>query len=110
MMSNADLARIINSSEVQEAVRGKVLKSKRAVQKKNPLRNLQAMVKLNPYAMHVKRTEVVAAERRAAAKAAGVAKKRTVDKKVAQARHAKSMDFYRNLVSDDYIRPSSAAQ
>ena len=107
IMTNADLGRIINSAEVQEAVRAKVQKNKRAVQKKNPLVNVQAMAKLNPYAIHVKRSEIVAAQRRAADKAAGAAKKRGLDKATVKARREKSLAFYKNLVSDDYTRPAS---
>jgi large subunit ribosomal protein L4e len=107
LMSNADLGRIINSSEIQEAIRTKNVKVQHAVQKKNPLKNVQAMAKLNPHAVHVKRTEILAGQRRAADKAAGVAKKRVqhADK---NARRAKSLAFYQNLVSDEYVKPSTA--
>ncbi len=94
-MSNADIGRIINSAEVQEAIRAKVTKVKRAPQKKNPLTNLRALVALNPHAIHVKRTEILAAEARAKAKAAGVAEKRAAPNK---ARKAASKAFYQNLV------------
>ncbi len=103
-MSNADINRIINSAEVQEAVRGKITTVKKATQKKNPLTNLAAMAKLNPYAVHTKRSEILAAERRAADKAKGVAKKRApVDK----ARKAKSKAFYQNLVSEEYVKATA---
>ncbi|EPS39893.1 hypothetical protein H072_6398 [Dactylellina haptotyla CBS 200.50] len=52
-VTNADIGRIINSSEIQSvlrAVKGSA-KSKRAGgQKKNPLTNKQVLVRLNPYA------------------------------------------------------------
>ncbi len=104
MMSNADLGRIINSSEVQEAVRAKNVKLHHHIQKKNPLKNVAAMAKLNPHAIHVKRVEITAAIKRATDKANGIAKKRNVhaDKK---ARRAKSLAFYQNLVSDEYVQP-----
>jgi len=104
-MSNADIGRIINSAEVQEAIRAKVTKVKRAPQKKNPLTNLRALVALNPHAIHVKRTEVLAAEARAKAKAEGVAKKRVAPNK---ARKAQSKAFYQNLVAEEYVRPATA--
>ena len=53
IVSQADLARLINSSEVQSVIRGPKgeAKTKRgAVQKKNPLRNKQVLLRLNPYA------------------------------------------------------------
>lgn len=53
IISNSDITRIINSSEVQSAARAPrgVAKTKRAVaQKKNPLHNKQVMLRMNPYA------------------------------------------------------------
>ncbi|GKE67461.1 60S ribosomal protein L4, partial [Tanacetum coccineum] len=49
-MENADLARIINSDEVQSVVRPIKTDVKRAAMKKNPLKNLNTMLRLNPYA------------------------------------------------------------
>ena len=52
VVSQADLTRLINSSEIQSVVRAPKgsAKTKRAgVQKKNPLRNKQVMLRLNPY-------------------------------------------------------------
>jgi len=50
MMSNSDLNRIINSDEIQSIVRAPKDGGKRAPLKKNPLKNIGAMLKLNPYA------------------------------------------------------------
>lgn len=53
VIANADITRLINSSEVQAVVRAKMGESttKRAgVQKKNPLHNRQVLLRLNPYA------------------------------------------------------------
>ena len=53
LVANADLTRLINSAEVQAVVRPAKggAKTKRAgVQKKNPLRNRQVLLRLNPYA------------------------------------------------------------
>ncbi|KAI9783388.1 MAG: hypothetical protein M1839_003923 [Geoglossum umbratile] len=53
LVSNADIGRLINSSEVQAVVRRAKgsSKTKRAgVQKKNPLKNKQVLLRLNPYA------------------------------------------------------------
>jgi len=53
MMTNSDITRVINSDEVQAKVRP-AKKSDTAAQgkriKKNPLKNLGTMIKLNPYA------------------------------------------------------------
>lgn len=53
IVAQSDLSRLINSSEIQSVLRGPkgVAKTKRgAVQKKNPLRNRQVLLRLNPYA------------------------------------------------------------
>lgn len=53
VVSNADISRLINSSEVQAVVRpvkGSALTKRAGVQKKNPLRNRQVLLRLNPYA------------------------------------------------------------
>jgi len=75
-MTNSDLGRIINSDEVQSKVKpaNKVLR--RALLKKNPLKNLGAKVKLNPYALALRRSELLAQERRQTRKAAILADKR----------------------------------
>merc|ERR1711959_354013 len=59
IMSNADLPRVINSSEVQGSARPakKVQKFQRI--RKNPLKNLGVMIKLNPYAKYLKRTKSI---------------------------------------------------
>lgn len=63
LLTNADIARVINSNEIQEVVRpAKDNRPVHDVQKKNPLKNKKAMDKLNPHhsiarAIHNKRTE-----------------------------------------------------
>ena len=52
-MSNADITRLINSSEIQSVLRepkGYSTTKRMSVQKKNPLRNRQVLLRLNPYA------------------------------------------------------------
>lgn len=70
VMANADVSRIINSDEVQSATRAPIRTQKFRPRKKNPLRNLNALVKLNPHAKVTRRAEAVAHERRKADKAA----------------------------------------
>merc|ERR1711918_139775 len=57
MMTNSDITRVINSDEVQATVRP-AKKSDTATStkriKKNPLKNLGTMIKLNPYAKKLK--------------------------------------------------------
>jgi len=71
IMTNSDLARIINSDEVQSKLRPARSVRLLAKQKKNPLKNFGVMVKLNPYAAVLRRSELLAQERRAKAKAEG---------------------------------------
>merc|ERR1719409_1494546 len=62
MMNNSDLARIINSDEIQTKVRAAREGFAKPAQKRNALKNLGTMLKLNPYVAQVKRAESVAAE------------------------------------------------
>merc|ERR1712127_421727 len=48
MMENADVARIINSDEVQSVLRPKLDAPKKHAMKKNPLKNPLVMARLNP--------------------------------------------------------------
>ena len=53
IVSNADVTRLINSSEVQSVLKepkGYKVTKRMGVQKKNPLVNKQVMLRLNPYA------------------------------------------------------------
>ena len=81
IMANADLGRLINSDEVQAVVRpaGQATIKRPFTQRKNPLKNMGVMVRLNPYAQTLRRREMLAEEARAAgkqARAKAVAKKR----------------------------------
>jgi len=78
-MTNADLARIINSDEIQSALRPKQ-RQRRHERKKNPLKNLGALVKLNPYALSQRRRIILASEKTHEKRRAKLEKKR-VDKK-----------------------------
>jgi len=53
MMENADIARIINSTEVQSVVRAKLEAPKKFAVKKNPLKNKMIMARLNPTSMKI---------------------------------------------------------
>jgi large subunit ribosomal protein L4e len=53
IMKQPDLSKLINSSEVQNVlrpVRGGAITKRTVVQKKNPLKNFQVQLRLNPYA------------------------------------------------------------
>jgi len=60
VMQNTDVERIIQSDEVQSVIRDRKIAPGRQIRKKNPLKNLYAMVKLNPLALSTKRQRVIA--------------------------------------------------
>jgi len=59
VMQNTDVEKIIQSDEVQAVVRDRKLKPFKPILKKNPLKNLGAMIKLNPMAMQLKRSRIL---------------------------------------------------
>ncbi|KNA18419.1 hypothetical protein SOVF_070690 [Spinacia oleracea] len=103
-MLNGDLARIINSDEIQSVVRPIKKDYVRAPLKKNPLKNLNVMLKLNPYAKTAKRMAMLAEKERAASKESKIQKKRKVlSKEELTAIKASGRSFYKTMISDsDY--------
>ncbi|XP_045806275.1 60S ribosomal protein L4-like [Trifolium pratense] len=103
-MVNSDLTRIINSDEVQSVVRPVKKDVKRATLKKNPLKNLNVMLRLNPYAKTAKRMALLAEAERVKAKKEKLDKKRkTVTKEEASAIKAAGKAWYNTMISDsDY--------
>ncbi|GKV47503.1 hypothetical protein SLEP1_g54404 [Rubroshorea leprosula] len=103
-MVNADLARIINSDEVQSVVRPINKEIKRAPLKKNPLKNLNTMLKLNPYAKTARRMALLAEAQRVKAKNEKLEKKRKpISKEEATAIKAAGKAWYQTMISDsDY--------
>jgi len=81
VMANSDLTRLINSDEVQSKVKPAITDVSRKSKKKNALKNLGVKVRLNPYALSLRRSELLAQERRAATKAAKVKAARANSKK-----------------------------
>jgi len=63
IMANSDLTRIINSEEIQTKLNAKKQGTPRYRHKKNGLTNLGVRVKLNPYALHLRRAELLRQER-----------------------------------------------
>lgn len=94
IMTNTDLARIINSVEVQSVLRAKKPKARGTPIKKNPLRNLGARVKLDPSTLQRRRVGILAAQpsakKRAAIKKAKLAKRKTL-RKVTSSKFIKRM-------------------
>ncbi|XP_050209724.1 60S ribosomal protein L4 [Mercurialis annua] len=103
-MVNADLARIINSDEVQSVVKPINRDVKRATLKKNPLKNLNVMLKLNPYAKAARRMSLLAEAQRIKSKKEKLDQKRVpVSKEEATAIKAAGKAWYKTMISDsDY--------
>jgi large subunit ribosomal protein L4e len=55
ILYNPDITRIINSEEIKSVVKRRKIFSNRLPRKRNPLRNINALAKLNPYAAGVKK-------------------------------------------------------
>jgi len=81
IMANPDLARVINSDEIQTRLRPVIKQRAFHIRKKNPLKNLGFMIKLNPYAKVQRRRQVLADKARASKKGAIIAAKRAETKK-----------------------------
>jgi large subunit ribosomal protein L4e len=99
LLTTPDLGRLLNADEVAAVVRPtrKVTKLPR---KKNPLKNLGVMLKLNPHAARVRRTAL----KQQQARAAGVAEKRRTDRKAKAASRAAGLRYFDNLVSEEYMK------
>merc|ERR1719296_230112 len=76
LMSNADLTRIINSDEIQSALIPCKETPRVYAKKRNPLKKIDALEVLNPYAAETKRAEARAAEARKGKKDETLARQR----------------------------------
>jgi large subunit ribosomal protein L4e len=102
-MSNPDLARIINSDEIQSRLRPKIKQRKSPGQRKNPLNNFGVMVKLNPHAKALRRRQILTERKRAEKKKELVAAKRKAQAKTAKKVHKRRKDYYSGLLSNPKI-------
>jgi large subunit ribosomal protein L4e len=55
-MTSCDLSRLLKSEEIQKAIRAPKKDRRHSVLKRNPLKNIEVMVRLNPYAAAQKKT------------------------------------------------------
>jgi len=102
-MTNSDLTRLINSDEIQSVVRPKKEGPKRKPLKKNPLRNLGALLKLNPYAKTARRAALLQEARQLSDKAKQ-AKKAQLRKERQQEHKKVGKAFYKQMIQDsDYV-------
>lgn len=75
-MTNADLARIINSDEIQSILNPAKTEMPKYPRKANPLKNIEALEKLDPYAAEARRASARAQAARVGKKADLLKKKR----------------------------------
>merc|ERR1712050_281471 len=74
-MAVTDLSKLLKAEEIRKVLRAPDRKVNRAVLKMNPLKNVKAMLQLNPYEAVSKRNALLISKSRAAAKAAAADKK-----------------------------------
>ena len=85
IMTGTDLSRLLKSDEIQKVIRRPRKMIRRASVKRNPLTNMRALMKLNPYSAVIKKSAAAVAEARKKSKTALLEKKReaSATKKVA---------------------------
>jgi len=81
IMYNSDLQRLLASDEIQSVIRPTRRAPRRAALKKNPLKNLGAKVKLNPYSIVLRRSAILAQERSNKSRADRIKRARVASKK-----------------------------
>jgi large subunit ribosomal protein L4e len=107
MVVAGDIARVINSDAIQSAVRPAKVNVRYSRMKKNPLKNLGIMVKLNPYALTMRRAELIAQSKRTDIESVGKKRKAKKVKSAAaikalkKARKAKSKAFHAAMMEDE---------
>jgi len=95
-MLNADIGRIINSDEVQSVINPAKAGQTIFLKKRNPLKNIEALEKLNPYAAAARKAEVRCCVERLSKKNHLLAKKRETRKERKKYR-AQGKAFYKNV-------------
>lgn len=89
---SGDIARVINSDEIQSVVNAAKVQVRRNKLKKNPLKNKGVMAKLNPYSLTMRRAEIANSNKRKA--------KAATDKATKKARKAASKAFYQKMLEN----------
>merc|ERR1711907_605336 len=99
VMSSADVARIINSDQVQSVIRPAITSQIVHPKKKNALKNRDVMIALNPYFAETRKRE--AARRKANRKTAA-------KKKRSEASHAAGKKYWELMMGEDTEEDSSS--
>jgi len=97
-MTNADLARIINSDEVQSVCNPMKRANKKYLRKKNPLKSMKALEQLNPYAAS-KRKAAADAEKTREADMPKIMAARRAAKKAKKQHKAQGKKFFGEAVA-----------
>merc|ERR1740138_803951 len=96
-MTNTDLARIINSEEIQSVVKPAKEGEKKREMKRNPLKNKNVMAKLNPGANQRRKIRQLCSEKGTKQREQVVAAKRS-NAAAAKKHHAASNKFYKDMM------------
>jgi len=80
LIANSDLHRLITSSEIQSKINPPKHATIRRPRKKNPLKNLGVMIKLNPYIKTLRRQELLRSNKRAQQIVSALKKHKPLDK------------------------------
>jgi len=111
VLTNCDVARIINSHEVQSKLNDKK-RIKRSYKHKNPLTNFKRMARLNPHAVTKKRLAIL--EQRRLAKRTKEEKARDnklkISREVAREKKLPRLEFKKQLRSTAVAPPRSAIE
>uniref|UniRef100_A0A0D9W049 Large ribosomal subunit protein uL4 C-terminal domain-containing protein n=1 Tax=Leersia perrieri TaxID=77586 RepID=A0A0D9W049_9ORYZ len=103
-MANADLSRLINSDEVQSVVKPINKEVKRREARRNPLKNVAAVLKLNPYFGTARKMAALAEAARVKARTGKLDSKRTkLSPEESSKIKAAGKAWYKTMISDsDY--------
>lgn len=97
LLTNADISRIINSNEIQEAIKPREKNvTKHMIQKKNPLKNINFMKSLNPNAILEKQKEALANKDRKEKRKALLDQKRGITKSLTKEQKDKKKNCKKN--------------
>jgi large subunit ribosomal protein L4e len=102
-IANSDITSIINSDGVQSVLNTPKLATRRARRKKNPLKNLGVKVRLNPYALSLRRSEILAQQRREQGKLNAVEKARELARKKRDKTHEPQQRLNYKKIADNFV-------
>jgi large subunit ribosomal protein L4e len=90
LMTNSDLQRLLKSDEILSVIRQPKYQKKYPVHRKNPLKNLGFMIKLNPYAKVLRRKELLSSHPRVRREEEYLKKSKLAHQKAVEAKRIKA--------------------